>query len=63
MHDFDDFIGRSHCMRKETIVDDRRLIAITPHRVPRSSRRIPYNSNLKSLLQKMAEVRFDAHVR
>ena len=36
-HAIDRFIGRHHCMREKLVVDDRRLIAVAPYRMPRSS--------------------------
>jgi hypothetical protein len=39
VHATDRFIGRQHCMREKSVVDDRGLIAVAPYRMTRPSRR------------------------
>jgi hypothetical protein len=49
-HAFDRFIGRQHCMREKLVVDDGRLIAVTPYRMPRPGGCVLDYCDLEALL-------------
>ena len=50
-------------MCEKLVIDHRRLIAVTPYRMPRSGSRVSYYRNFKALFEKFAQMRFDAYVR
>src|ERR1700754_401134 len=63
VHSIEDFISRQQCMGEEAVVDNRCLIAVAPVRVSRSSCCVPDHGDLKSLLDEVAHMGLDAHVR
>jgi hypothetical protein len=63
VHASDRFIGRQHCMREKSVVDDRGLIAVAPYRMARPSRCVFDYGNLEALLEKLAQMGLDAHIR
>jgi alkanesulfonate monooxygenase SsuD/methylene tetrahydromethanopterin reductase-like flavin-dependent oxidoreductase (luciferase family) len=50
-------------VREELVVDHRRLIAVAPFRVARSSGRVLDHGNLETLFEKVAQMGFDADIR
>ena len=50
-------------MCEKLIIDHRRLIAVTPYRMPRSGSRVLYDRNFEALFEKLAQMGFDAYVR
>jgi len=50
-------------MCEKLVIDHRRLIAVTPYRMPRSGSRVLYDRNFKALFEKFAQMGFDAYVR
>src|SRR5262245_23275917 len=62
-HATDRFIGRQNCMRKKSVVDNRGLIAVAPYRMARPSRCVFDYGNLEALLEKLAQMGLDAHIR
>src|SRR5215471_15660072 len=62
VHASDRFIGRQHCMREKSVVDDRGLIAVAPYRMARPSRCVFDYGNLEALLEKLAQMGLDAHI-
>src|SRR5215467_5951077 len=62
-HVVDRFVGRPHGMRKESVVDDRCLVAVAPLGMPRSCRCVLDHGHLKATLEKFAQMGFYAHVR
>ena len=50
-------------MCKKPEVDERCRVAVAPFGMPRGSCRIPCNDDFESLLQQIAQVSFDTHVR
>src|SRR5262249_36455599 len=52
-----------HRMCEKTIVDHRRLVTVTPDRMPGSGRRVLDDGNLEALLEELAQMRLDAHIR
>src|SRR5216683_552246 len=49
-------------MREKLVVDHRRLIAVTPYRMPRSSGCVLDNRNLEAFFEKVAQMGLNAHV-
>jgi len=50
-------------MCEKLIIDHRRLIAVTPYRMPRSGGGVLDHCNLEALFKKFTQVGFDAYVR
>src|SRR5271169_3412359 len=50
-------------MCEKSVVDDRRLITVAPYGMSRSGRCILDHGNPKALLDKLAQMGLDAHVR
>src|SRR6516225_6475084 len=50
-------------MGEKPVVDDRGLITVAPDRMPRPGGCILDHRNLEALLDKLAQMRLDAHVR
>src|SRR5271166_1223020 len=62
-HAIDRFVGRPHRMCEKLVIDDRRLIAVAPYRMPRSSGCVLDYCNLEALLDEIAQMGLDTHVR
>src|SRR5437868_13348307 len=62
-HAIDRFIGGQHRMSDKLVIDYRRLVAITPYRMPRSSGCVLDDCNLETLFDKVAQMGLDTHVR
>src|SRR6516164_11084856 len=63
LHSSDRFVGRPHGMGQKPVVDNRGLITVAPDRMPRPGGCILDHRNLEALLDKLAQMRLDAHVR
>src|SRR5207253_4307850 len=62
-HAIDGVIGGQHGMSDKLVIDYRRLVAITPYRMPRSSGCVLDDCNLETLFDKVAQMGLDAHIR
>ena len=62
-HARDRFVGRPNGMSEKSVIDHRRLIAVAPLRVTRSSGRVLDHGDLETLFEKVAQMGFDADVR
>src|ERR1700730_3010035 len=61
-HCLDDFVRRQNRMCQKRVIDQGRRITVAPYGMLWPGRRIFYHSDLETLLQQFAQVRFDAHV-
>jgi hypothetical protein len=62
-HAIDRFIGRQDSMCEKLVIDHRCLVAVAPYRMPRSGGCVLDHSNLEALLDKVAQMGLDAHIR
>src|SRR5262249_8887425 len=62
IHRADDVVRSDYRVREKSEVDERRGVSVAPLGVPRASRGILRDDDLETLLEQVAQVRFDADV-
>src|SRR5689334_449941 len=63
LHSFHHVVRCQHRVCEKREVNERRRVTVAPLGMPWGSRRVLRNSDLETLLQQIAQVRFDADVR